>query len=573
MERAVARAHLPRSGDSSEIPPSVPTGRAQLRRGPRRSRTPRPAGWVLVLVAVALIPLLVATWTFGRSYRTSEIGQVDSRLTATAGRLTDELGAAADRTSRLGLSMARSPRVQRALARGATTRRVSRSPSGAVRLEAAPGSQPSPVPPASVSQTVLVRAGHQVIGHVTAWVSMTDLLSRLSAKAGVEAAAVADGHVVAGPLRGYAVTEASTAPRALPLGDNRYRVLRQPLGSRVSALFFIPYSKIESSVRHRELPTVAAGAVTLLALGVLAALALPRLSGLRERANGRDWRRPVALVGDVAVAAHDPDALLPVILETAFAATDADGGAVVWEGKEIASLGDTSTPQRVLSLPLGDERRPEAGQLLLYRRRHDFSDRDQELARSLVAQGRIALENARLHHLVRRQAQTDELTDLANRRRFMSALEQEIARTARFGTPLSLVLFDLDRFKRVNDQCGHQVGDLVLRSTAEVVRTRIRGTDLAARIGGEEFAILLPGSAAAGAVTFAENLRVDLRREVAVEGVRWPTTASFGVAEFRAGMSIETLVGAADKALYQAKAEGRDRVCTADTGDADGPPR
>src|SRR4051795_13595999 len=163
MERAVARAHLPRSGDSSEIPPSVPTER---RRGPRRSRTPRPAAWVLVLVAVALIPLLVATWTFGRSYRTSEIGQVDSRLTATAGRLTDELGAAADRTSRLGLSMARSPRVQRALARGATTRRVSRSPSGAVRLEAAPGSQPSPVPPASVSQTVLVRAGHHVIGHV-----------------------------------------------------------------------------------------------------------------------------------------------------------------------------------------------------------------------------------------------------------------------------------------------------------------------------------------------------------------------------------------------------------------------
>ena len=154
----------------------------------------------------------------------------------------------------------------------------------------------------------------------------------------------------------------------------------------------------------------------------------------------------------------------------------------------------------------------------------------------------------------------------------MSALEQEIARTGRFGTPLSLVLFDLDRFKRVNDRCGHQVGDIVLRRTADAVRTRIRGTDLAARIGGEEFAILLPGSDTAGAVTFAENLRLDIRREVAVEGVRWPTTASFGVAEFRAGMSIETLVGAADRALYQAKAEGRDRVCTAAAGDAGGPP-
>jgi len=347
------------------------------------------------------------------------------------------------------------------------------------------------------------------------------------------------------------------------VNGQRYRVLRQPLGRGVSAALIVPYSKIDNSVFHRELPTVAAGAVTLLAFALLAALAMPRLIALRARDDAGDWRRPVALVGDVAVAAHDPDALLPVILETALAATDADGGAVVWEGSEIASLGETSTPRHVLTLPLGDERRPEAGQLLLYRRDH-FSERDQELARSLVAQGRIALENARLHNLVRRQAQTDELTDLANRRRFMSALAQEMARTNRFGTPLSLVLFDLDRFKRVNDKCGHQVGDLVLRRTADAVRSRIRGTDLAARIGGEEFAILLPGSDAAGAMTFAENLRVDIRREVAVEEVRWPTTASFGVAEFRKGMSSETLVGAADRALYKAKAGGRDKVCTAE---------
>jgi diguanylate cyclase (GGDEF)-like protein len=571
MERAVARALLPRSGDSSEIPPSVHIGSAGRRRGRRRFPTPRPAAWVLVLMAVALIPLLVATWTFGRSYRTSEIVQVDSRLTATAGGLEGQLKAAASRTSRLGLSTARSPRVQRALLRGSITRRVSRSPNGDVHVEAAPGSQASPVPAPSVSRTALVRAGHHLIGHVTAWVPIADLLSRLSAKTGLEAAAVVDGRIVAGPLRGSAITGPTAAPGVVRLGGERYRVLRRPLGHGVSAVLIVPYSKIESSVYHRELPTVAAGAVTLLALGLLAILALPRLTSLRARANGGDWRRPVALVGNVAVAAHDPDALLPVILETALVATDADGGAVVWEGKEIASLGDTSATRCVLSLPLGDEGRPEAGRLLLYRGRHDFSERDQELARSLVAQGRIALENARLHNLVQRQAQTDELTDLANRRRFMSALEQEIARTSRFGTPLSLVLFDLDRFKRVNDHCGHQVGDLVLRRTADAVRVRVRETDLAARIGGEEFAILLPGSDAAGAVTFAQNLRVDIRREVVVQGVRWPTTASFGVAEFRKGMSIETLVGAADRALYQAKAEGRDRVCTAAAGDADGP--
>jgi diguanylate cyclase (GGDEF)-like protein len=384
----------------------------------------------------------------------------------------------------------------------------------------------------------------------------------------VEAVALVDGRVVAGRLRGSALTAPAGATHAERLGSQRYRVLRQALGGGVAVALLVPYTKIENTVFHRELPTVVAGAVTLVALGLLAALILPRLTSLRRRADTRDWRRPVALVGDVAVAAHDPDALLPVILETALVATDADGGTIVWQGDEIASLGVTSKPRRTLALPLGDESGPDAGELLLYRRRHGFSTRDEEMAKSLVAQGRIALENARLHDLVRRQAQTDELTDLANRRRFMSGLEQEIARAARFCTPLSLVLFDLDRFKRVNDRYGHQVGDVVLRRTADAVRARIRGTDLAARFGGEEFAVVLPGSDASGAARFADNLRCDLKREVVVEGVHWPATASFGVAQFREGMSIESLVGAADRALYQAKAAGRNRVRTADDAGA-----
>ena len=513
-----------------------------------------------MLVVVALVPLLAATWTFGRSYRTSEIGQVDVRLAATAGSVAANVEAAGRRTSRVAVSLARSPKLQRALLRGRTTR-----PSqGDVHVQAGPGSPAGPVPRASVSRTALVRAGSRVIGHVTAWVSLPDLLSRLSTKAGVEAVALVDGRVAAGRLRGSSLLVAADTPAGVRLGSSRYRVLRKPLGHGVGVALIVPYSKIEHSVFHRELPTVAAGAVTLVALGLLAALTLPWLTSLRTRADAGDWRRPLTLVGDVAVAAHDPEALLPVILETALVATDADGGAIVWEGHEIASLGETSHPRRTLALPLGDESHPDAGQLLLYRRQHSFSARDEEVAESLVAQGRIALENARLHDVVRRQAQTDELTDLANRRRFMSGLAQEIARTSRLHTPLSLVLFDLDRFKRVNDRCGHQVGDRVLRRTADAVRMRIRATDLAARIGGEEFAIVLPGSDASGAATFADYLRRDIQREVVVEGHRRPITASFGVAQYQGGMSIETLVGAADRALYDAKAAGRNRVCTAD---------
>jgi diguanylate cyclase (GGDEF)-like protein len=522
-----------------------------------------------VLIVVALVPLLAATWTFGRTYRASEISQVDSRLTSGAGSVTRSVEATAARNSRVAVSLARSPKLQRKLLRGETVRLFAPSANGDVHLVAGPGSLASPMPRASVSSTALVRAGHRVIGHVTTWVGLPVLLSRLSASTGIEAVALVDGRVAAGRLRGSALTAPTGTPDAVPLGSHRYRVLRQPLGNGVAAALLVPYTRIESTVLRRELPTVAAGAVTLVALALLLALTLPRLTRLRRRGGTDDWRRPVTLVGDVAVAAHDPDALLPVILETALVAVEADGGAIVWEGEEIASLGVRSDSCRTLALPLGGESSPNMGELFLYRRRHEFSARDKEIAESLVAQGRIALENAQLHDLVRRQAQTDELTDLANRRRFMNALEQEIARSGRFGTPLSLVLFDLDRFKRINDRCGHQIGDLVLRRTADVVRMRIRGTDLAARIGGEEFAIVLPGSDAAGAATFADNLRHDIEQEVVAEGVRWPTTASFGVAQFRDGMSIETLIGAADRALYQAKAAGRNTVRIADDFDAD----
>src|SRR6188472_3947990 len=163
MERAVAQAHLSTSGDSSQIPPSVHGRPAQRRRGPRRSPTRQPATWVLILVVIALVPLLVATWTFGRSYRTSEIGQVDSRLTATASGLASQLESAANRTSRVALLIARSPGLQRSLLRGDTTRRVSHSPNGDVHVEGNPGSQASSVPLASISQTALVRAGNHVI--------------------------------------------------------------------------------------------------------------------------------------------------------------------------------------------------------------------------------------------------------------------------------------------------------------------------------------------------------------------------------------------------------------------------
>jgi diguanylate cyclase (GGDEF)-like protein len=145
----------------------------------------------------------------------------------------------------------------------------------------------------------------------------------------------------------------------------------------------------------------------------------------------------------------------------------------------------------------------------------------------------------------------------------MEVINLEVARAARLESPLTLVLFDLDHFKQINDRFGHQGGDTVLRSTAAVIRGRVRETDISARVGGEEFAVLLPGTDLSGGQSLAENLRRDISRLVEVPGRDWRVTASFGVAEFVTGEVADTLIASADRALYQAKEKGRDRVCLA----------
>jgi diguanylate cyclase (GGDEF)-like protein len=162
--------------------------------------------------------------------------------------------------------------------------------------------------------------------------------------------------------------------------------------------------------------------------------------------------------------------------------------------------------------------------------------------------------------MVERQARVDGLTGLANRRASSDALQAEAARAERLGTPLSVVLADLDAFKDVNDAHGHAVGDQVLRTFADVLRETLRESDVAGRWGGEEFLLLLPGADEDGAAQLAERVRDGLsaRSIPGTAGLR--VTASFGVAERIPDSTTEQLVGAADGALYRAKRAGRNRV-------------
>ncbi len=165
-----------------------------------------------------------------------------------------------------------------------------------------------------------------------------------------------------------------------------------------------------------------------------------------------------------------------------------------------------------------------------------------------------------------RLANTDPLTDLANRRHFTRMLAREMERAARYSRPLSIVLLDLDHFKRVNDTHGHAAGDDVLRAAAGVLKAACRDVDLAARIGGEELALLLPETESKGAQIVAERVREEIEagRHRSPDGVQFRVTASIGVASSRGGDETgEELLQASDEALYAAKDGGRNRVVIA----------
>jgi diguanylate cyclase len=164
----------------------------------------------------------------------------------------------------------------------------------------------------------------------------------------------------------------------------------------------------------------------------------------------------------------------------------------------------------------------------------------------------------------RKEALKDPLTRIDNRRGFEQVLQQAIEQSASGNAPLCLIMTDIDHFKRINDTHGHLVGDNVLRMVASTIKDSIKGRDRAARVGGEEFAILLPATPLEGARKLAENLRItferlDLKKKNTGESLG-RITLSFGVTAFRPDDGTEEFVNRADKALYQSKKAGRNKV-------------
>jgi len=160
------------------------------------------------------------------------------------------------------------------------------------------------------------------------------------------------------------------------------------------------------------------------------------------------------------------------------------------------------------------------------------------------------------------QARTDMLTDLNNRRAFFEKGSQLLNQAARFNHALSFIMLDVDHFKHINDTFGHVIGDSVLLSLAQVLRSMAREVDVVGRIGGEEFAIILPETDISNAATFAERLRTFVEN-TSVNSAKGDIkiTASFGIASIaNCDMSLDKLISKADEALYRAKQNGRNRI-------------
>ena len=284
-----------------------------------------------------------------------------------------------------------------------------------------------------------------------------------------------------------------------------------------------------------------------------------RLQELEE--ERRRVRETTLRFGEALAATHDTDQLLRVIVESAVESTGASLGRLVEDDQVLIEFGDGPGPSR-LEFPLSAGRET-FGTLMLYG--EDFSSEQRESAGWLVGHAVIALANAKRHRAVEQQALVDGLTGLANRRLCTAALEKELARARRFKEPLALVLADIDDFKRINDRWGHPTGDDVLKSFGATLQKSVREIDLAGRWGGEEFALLLPGTDLDGGRELAERVRRKLVRTKVVgpDGERVKVTASFGVAAFPESDSQDQLVAAADGALYEAKHAGKNRVAAA----------
>ncbi len=574
---------------------------------------------VAYFLLLSLLPLAAAFWGFSTVAARSETRRVDARLQAglraTLATYQEELRVADAAAQKL----ARDPNFQRALLRHDRTalERLLRDQPH-LSAEAPGGFSVGPRDPLAAKRAVAVVGPAGARGAVVASVPLDHALVRsLEARSGLESedhvVLVKQGRIVVGPpgVRGRLELLSGKA-HTVSLRGTRYRVLvagtldEQP-GGTLGVIS--PQAQIDAAKRdatNRLLVGLIGSLILVLCVAYVEGRAIVRnirrlvdaaraiaRGDLKQRVpvQGRDefallgrtfnqmasqlqtrleelaaergrLRDVITRFGQALGATHDSEQLMRLIVEAAVEATSASGGVLVGRSGEVVKAGNPDEGSDKIEVPL-QAGTMDFGSLILVG--DDFTDEDRMTATSLATHAVVALDNARLHSIVERQALVDGLTGLANRRQGEDALGAELARVARFGGSLAVVVADLDSFKDVNDRYGHPAGDSVLREFALLLQESLRDVDLASRWGGEEFLLILPGTDAAGGARVAERIRAALsgRIVLSVDGTPIPVTASFGVAATPAATTASELFAAADAALYEAKRAGKNRVKTA----------
>jgi len=575
-------------------------------------------GYFLLL---ALIPLAGFFFGFRQVAERSETRLVDARmqagLRASSAALQEQIASA----SRPATELAGTPEFIQAVSshdRETLSRLLREEPD--LRVVGAHGFRVGVAPSFAIVDSVPVIGREGLVGYVIASVRLDSALAAaLQARSGLEpqdAVAILDGgRIVAGApsVPDGRIGTPAGASRSVNVGGSRFRVVvgnQIPERPGIALAALTPQAAIDAANSSRERELLLAVLLSLVLIGVVAFLQgrsiVRTVGGLVVGANelargnlksrvevkGRDelavlgrsfntmaeelesrldeleaerarLREAFSRLGAALAATHDANQLMRVVVETVVDATRADGAVLLGRTGDVIEAGDPTAGDDTFELALAASGTQSFGTLVLYGSR--FDDESKETARSLAAQAAVALENARLHDVVERQALVDGLTGLANRRHCEEELEAELMRAERLGGPTALVFADLDDFKAVNDLHGHPAGDAVICAFAELLRESVREIDTAGRFGGEEFVLLLPGTDLAGATNVAERVRAALAERVIVTpgGAAIRITASFGVATAPPLAKAGELISAADGALYDAKRAGKNRVGTA----------
>lgn len=229
--------------------------------------------------------------------------------------------------------------------------------------------------------------------------------------------------------------------------------------------------------------------------------------------------------------------------------------------ENIDTINKLGVSKSVICIPLTPSNKP-FGVMMVFSPREEVTDKELNFLTLFANQVEMAITIANLFENLKKEAVTDSLTELYNRRYFNQALQKELERAQRLQQPFSLVSLDLDYLKKINDTYGHFFGDLAIRTIADILKKNARSIDVPSRLGGEEFSVLLPGVDSKGAMVAAERIRA------AIEAQELDTighiTASVGVATFpEHSIKLDELLDMADQAMYKSKINGRNRVTLA----------